>query len=474
MAAPVGTNDGAPAAGAGVVLLVDDDELVRRSLGRTLRRQGFAVVQAESAEVALDHLRRERVDVLLTDVHLPGISGVELLERVPRLQPSAVMLVFTGMGDIQIANASLERGAADYFEKPIENWPRFFTVMRRSVAFARLQVENRQLRRGGHLFGNTPQMRGLRARIAQIASSQASVLIHGESGTGKELVARELHRLSERGGEFTAINCAAIPEALIESELFGHVKGAHSTASEDRRGLFRAAEEGTLLLDEIGDMPLEVQAKLLRVLETRRYRPVGGDREQPMTARILAASHKDLHGEVAAGRFRQDLLYRLDVVSIEVPALRDRVADVSLLTYRFVEELSKVEGREVQQVDRDAMLALESHGWPGNVRELRNVVHRAVLLCQDGVVRRSDLVFAGGGPEGPPATPVDAGGDAFADLWAMPYRDAKEAVLERFTAQYLKHHLKNEGTVTAAAEKTGMARPNFSRLMKRYGVDSGG
>ena len=226
---------------AGIVLLVDDDDLVRRGVGRTITHAGFQVVQAESAEEALDQLRRQRVDVVLTDVHLPGISGVELLERVPRIQPSAVMLVFTGMGDIQIANASLERGAADYFEKPIENWSRFLTVLRRSVAFSRLQAENRQLRRGGELFGNTPSMRALRARIAQVAGSQAPVLIHGESGTGKELVARELHRLSERPGAFTAINCAAIPEALIESELFGHVKGAHSTALEDRRGLFRAA-----------------------------------------------------------------------------------------------------------------------------------------------------------------------------------------------------------------------------------------
>jgi len=464
----------APPDGSGLVLLVDDDELVRRSLGRTLRRQGFEVIQAESAEEALDHLRRGRVDVILTDVHLPGISGVELLERVPRLQPSAVMLVFTGMGDIQIANASLERGAADYFEKPIENWPRFFTVMRRSVAFARLQAENRQLRLGGQLFGNTPQMRDLRSRIAQIATSHASVLIQGESGTGKELVARELHRQCERTGEFTAINCAAIPEALIESELFGHVKGAHSTASEDRPGLFRAAGDGTLLLDEIGDMPLELQAKLLRVLETRRFRPVGGDRELPMTARILAASHKDLHAEVANGQFRRDLLYRLDVVTIQVPPLRDRIADVPLLTYRFVEELSNEEGRSVQQVDREAMLALEAYEWPGNVRELRNVVHRAVLLCQDGVVRRSDLVFAGGAPAPITAQSDGGGDDSFSDLLEMPYREAKEAVLERFTAQYLRHHLKEEGTVTAAAEKSGMARPNFSRLMKRYRVESGG
>jgi len=457
---------------AGIVLLVDDDDLVRRGVGRTITHAGFQVVQAESAEEALDQLRRQRVDVVLTDVHLPGISGVELLERVPRIQPSAVMLVFTGMGDIQIANASLERGAADYFEKPIENWSRFLTVLRRSVAFSRLQAENRQLRRGGELFGNTPSMRALRARIAQVAGSQAPVLIHGESGTGKELVARELHRLSERPGAFTAINCAAIPEALIESELFGHVKGAHSTALEDRRGLFRAADDGTLLLDEIGDMPLELQAKLLRVLEDRRFRPVGGDREQPLTARIVAASHKRLRDEVTAGRFRQDLLYRLDVVAVEVPSLRDRLADVPLLTYRFIEALSEEEGRKVHHVERAAMMMLESYEWPGNVRELRNVVHRAVLLCQEGVIRESDVVIGAMRAAVPESAPTT--GSGYEELFAMPYRDAKEAMLERFSSDYLRHHLEVEGTVTAAAEKAGMARPNFSRLMKRFGVDSGG
>ncbi len=460
---------------AGVVLLVDDDELVRRGVGRTLARQGFRVVEAETAEAALDQLRTQRVDVVLTDVHLPGISGVELLERIPRLQPSAVMLVFTGMGDIHIANASLERGAADYFEKPIENWPRFFTVMRRSVAFARLQAENEQLRRGGELFGNTPQMRGLRARIAQVAKSQASVLIHGESGSGKELVARELHRLSERTGEFTAINCAAIPETLIESELYGHVKGAHSTADQDRKGLLRAADQGTLLLDEIGDMPLELQAKLLRVLETRLFRPVGGDRELPLTARIVAASHRDLRQAVEDGTFRQDLLFRLDVVTLQVPPLRDRIADVPLLTYRFVEALGQEEGRRVHQVDREAMSALEGYEWPGNVRELRNVIHRAVLLCQGGVVRRSDLVFGARPSRIAPGGESPVGGsDPYEDLFDQPYRDAKEVVLARFTQRYLQHHLEVEGTVTAAAEKAGMARPNFSRLMKRYGVASEG
>jgi two-component system response regulator AtoC len=458
-----------PKSDQGLVLIVDDDELVQRAVGRSVRARGYQVRLVGTAEEAAVILRQEPIDVVLTDVHLPGMSGMELLSRGQRIRPSAVFMVFTGMGDLQTAYSCLELGAADYFEKPIEDWPRFFTVLRRSVDFARLREENAQLKQGGELFGNSQAMVDLRARINQIGRSSATVLIQGESGTGKELVARELHRASGRTGAFTAINCAAIPSALIESELFGHVRGAHSTAADDRLGLLRAADEGTLLLDEIGDMPLELQAKLLRVLESRRFRPVGGDSELPLTARILAASHRDLREAVKSGSFRGDLLYRLDVVTLQVPPLREREGDVALLTYRFARDFAGADARTIERVDPEAMHLLEAYPWPGNVRELRNALHRAVLLCTDGVIRARDLPIRRADPRDASGTAPDAG-DAFSAFFDMPYAEAKEAVVEAFTVRYLERLVERYGSVTAAADKAGMARPNLSRLLKRFGI----
>lgn len=458
----------------GAVLIVDDDELVRRSVRRTVKREGYQVLEAASAEEGADVLRSQPIDVVLLDVHLPGMSGLELLQRLPRLQDSAVAIVFTGQGDIHIANQALELGAADYFAKPIENWARFLSVLRRSVQFAQLSQENQALRtRGaGLLHGRSSKMVELRKRIEQVAASSASLLIHGESGTGKELVAREVHRLSGRNGEFVAVNCAAIPEALMESELFGHVKGAHSTATEDRPGLLRAADGGTLLLDEIGDMPLELQAKLLRVLENRTFRPIGGQKEHDLTARVLAASHRDLHEAVEAGDFRRDLLFRLDVVTLEVPALRDREGDVALLVYRFVEEFGLRERRRVTQVSREAMEALEGYSWPGNVRELRNAMQRAVLMSDADILQAHDLPRTLGTAPAD-ATSVTTRGGGFEPLLELPYQEAKEELVRSFSQAYLEHALRRGGTIKAAAELAGMARPNMSRLMKKYGVENG-
>jgi two-component system nitrogen regulation response regulator NtrX len=460
---------------SGRVLIVDDDELVRRSVRRTVKREGHEVLEAGSAEEATELLQHEPVDVVLLDIHLPGRSGLELLQDLPALRPMAVAIVFTGRGDVAVANRALEMGAADYFAKPVENWARFLSVLKRSVQFARVREENAKLRTGGEglLHGRSAPMVELRRRIEQVARSSASVLIHGESGTGKELVAREVHRLSERPGRFVAVNCAAIPESLMETELFGHVRGAHSTATDDRVGLLEAAEDGTLLLDEIGDMPLELQAKLLRVLENRTFRPVGGHREVKVTARVLAASHRDLREAVDAGSFRRDLLFRLDVVTLKVPPLRDRIGDVALLVYRFVEEFAAAEGRPVRQVSREALESLERHPWPGNVRELRNAMQRAVLMSEGDTLQVEDLP---GTLQPPPPSSTAPQGDAvaFGALMGMPYQDAKEELVRTFTVAYLARLLEEEGTIKAAAERAGMARPNLSRLMKRYGVDNKG
>lgn len=464
-----------PVAGA-VLLIVDDDELVRRSVARAVRRWGFRAIEAASAEEAADRLRSERIDVALLDMQLPGISGLELLHRLPRLQPGVVPVMITGHGDVTLANRALEAGAHAYFSKPIEDWKGFGRALRQAASLAHPSLEAPETVESP-LLGRSEGMTRLREQVAQLAPSAASLCILGESGTGKELVARELHRRSGRHGAFVAINCAAIPEALIESELFGHVRGAHSTATEDRPGLLMAADEGTLLLDEIADMPLELQAKLLRVLEDRTYRPVGGSREYPLTARVLAASHKDLREAVGEGRFRRDLLFRLDVVTLQVPALRERPDDVPLLVYRFVEAFGRSERRNVQHVSQEALTALAEHPWPGNVRELRNAVHRAVLMSTGDTVQLGDLPKALREPrrerptpsEGA-ARPVPAGRGGYEALYPMTYADAKEVVLREFSEAYLGHLMETTSTVTEAAEHAGMARPNLSRLLKRFGL----
>ncbi|MEO0604536.1 MAG: sigma-54 dependent transcriptional regulator, partial [Myxococcota bacterium] len=317
------------------------------------------------------------------------------------------------------------------------------------------------------LVGRTPAMQSLYRLVARVMNSDLSVLISGESGTGKELVARAIHEMSGRPGEMLAQNCGAFSEGLIEDALFGHVMGSFSGASRNYEGLFGAAGEGTLLLDEIGDMAYELQGKLLRVVEERTYKPVGSQQELPMRARILSATLHDLDTLVAEGRFREDLLYRLNVVTIRVPALRERREDIRPLALRFVHEFNKLERRDVRFVAPDAMNLLEQAGWPGNVRQLRHEIHRAVLLA-DGDTISADNILEGARPaEGPP--PVPPTDD---ELLSLSWSEAKDRVIERFAHAYLRHHLERTSTITEAAQSAGMQRPNFSRLLKKFGVDN--
>ncbi|MEM6928765.1 MAG: sigma-54 dependent transcriptional regulator [Myxococcota bacterium] len=453
------------------VLIIDDDEQVRNAVSRVLRLDGYDVLTAEDGRAGLDIIESDTIDVALVDMYMPRMRGIEVLRRVPEASPNTVCIIVTGDGDITLANQCLELGAFDYLEKPCLNNAHFEQKLRRAAEVARLRREHSSVFHDDPaermLIGNSAAIVGVRRRIRQVAGSGAAIHIQGESGTGKELVARAIHEMSGRSGQMLAQNCGAFSEGLIEDALFGHVTGSFSGANRNYEGLFGAAGEGTLLLDEIGDMAFELQGKLLRVVEERTYKPVGSQQELPMRARILSATLHDLDALVAQGRFREDLLYRLNVVTIRLPPLRERREDIRPLALRFVHELNKLERREVRFVAPDAMNLLEQADWPGNVRQLRHEIHRAVLLA-DGDTISADNILEGARPaEGPPPAPLTDD-----ELLSLSWSEAKDRVIERFAHTYLRHHLERTSTITEAAQSAGMQRPNFSRLLKKFGVDN--
>ena len=380
------------------VLVVEDDDALRDLLAQALPAVGFEVLTARTATGAMDHLASESVDLVLTDVHLGPDSGIELCGTIRARHPLIPVLVMTAFGSLDLAIDSMRAGAWDFLIKPLDlQLARL--ALDRALDHRRLRLEVRRLRARARrtraydaLIGESQPMVELFRLIDRVAGTTSSVLIRGESGTGKELVARALHKASSRADKpFVAINCAAVPEALLESELFGHVQGAFTDAKTNRTGLFAQAHGGTLFLDEIGDMPQGLQAKLLRVLQERTIRPVGGDREQKVDVRMLAATHQDLELAVEQGRFRGDLLYRLDVIRLDVPALRDRGADVLLLAQRFLAHFSSQLGREVTALAPEVAARLVDYDWPGNVRELQNCIERGVVLAEFDTLSLEDL-----------------------------------------------------------------------------------
>jgi len=380
------------------LLIVDDDESACEFLDTILSGQGFRVTTEVTAEAALAKLGGQEFDAMLTDVYMQGMDGIELCRRVQALRPDLPVLVVTGEASLDAAVAALRAGAYDFITKPIDT-KLLMPALNRAVQHYRLNAEVRRLRRAlddtrrfGAIIGKSPAMQQVFDLIVRVADSEASVLITGESGTGKELVARSIHEHSSRAqGPFVALNCAAVPANLIESELFGHARGAFTDAKTSRDGLFAQADGGTLFLDEIGELPLEMQPKLLRALQERRIRPVGGSKEIPFDARIVTATNRDLEDEVEAGRFREDLLYRIDVVRLELPPLRMRGRDVLLLAQAFIERFSDQGGRNVRQLDPVAAERLLSYDWPGNVRELENCMERAVALARIDRITLEDL-----------------------------------------------------------------------------------
>ena len=450
------------------IVICDDEPAARRGIVRALGR-GVETVECGSGLECLSLLRDTAVDLVLLDLRMPGLDGQATLERImQRPQPPPVIVV-TADSSLRSAIDAVKAGAADFLAKPYEleelRW-----VVERTLESVHLRRENRALRAevrrlggSGDLVGESPAMRELFAEIETVAPTAASVLIRGATGTGKELVARRIHQLSQAArGPFVALNCAAVPEALLESELFGHRKGAFTGADRDRAGRLREAHGGTLFLDEIGDMPLAAQAKLLRVLQERTVEPLGGGPAVRVDVRVLAATHRDLVALSAEQRFRQDLYYRLRVVEIALPSLARRGDDVLLLARHFL-ALSGKPGCELAPATATALLA---HPWPGNVRELRNAMERAAIFCR-GSVRPRDLPaeIRSGSASGPAPSGDDPApsGD---------FQAAKTAALERFERRFFSDALRrHRGNVSRAARESGMHRQNLQKKLRRLAID---
>lgn len=379
------------------VLVVDDEENIRIVLRTLLRRQGYEVEVAASGEDALKQVESFGPDFVLTDVRMPKMGGLDLLATLRAKNHPATVIVMSAYGNIELAIEAMQAGAYDYLQKPFKP-EEVVLILRKAEEREMLRRENLVLKeeiRKEHLFENilakAPRMVEVFRTISKVAEFKTTALIAGESGVGKELVARAIHSRSKRTGPFVAVNCGAIPENLLESELFGHKKGAFTDASADRRGLFEEAHGGTLFLDEIGELPLSLQVKLLRVLEDERVRRLGDSRDVQVDVRILAASHRDLSAEVKAGRFREDLFYRLNVLTIVVPPLKERREDIPLLVEHFMTRNNARLGLRIRGIDAEARRLLYEYSWPGNVRELENTIERAMVLCEGEVLGATDL-----------------------------------------------------------------------------------
>ena len=446
------------------VLIVDDEAGVRSALSGVLRDEGYTVDAVDSGEACLDRVSRSPYDVIVLDIWLPGMDGLATLTRLRERRVDSPVVMISGHGNIESAVRAIKLGAYDFVEKPL-SLEKTVLVVGNAVRQHRLEAENRALRahvdRRLTMVGESYVMAQLREQIAMAAPTNGRVLIYGENGTGKELVARSIHALSRRrSGPFIEVNCAAIPEELIESELFGHTKGAFTGALADRRGKFELADGGTLFLDEIGDMSLKTQAKVLRVLQEQVMEPVGGSTPIRVDARVLAATNKDLPAEIRAGRFREDLYFRLNVVPVFVPPLRERVEDVPLLADHFMALLAREYGRRPKTFDPDAVAALQRYRWPGNVRELRNLVERLMIMVPGDRVSSRDLTFLEQGVE-PEA--------------ALAARSAPMAPLhharDEFEKQYILRALANQhGNMSRTAEVLGVERSNLYKKMRAFGI----
>ncbi len=395
------------------VLVVDDEETVREEMCEALRDAGMTARGVGNAQAALDATLSESYDVCISDIRMPGMDGIELLRRLRDASPETLVIMITAYGEMKTCIDALRLGAADYVLKPVL-LDDILAKVARSVEHRKLLHEVRNLRRAADsnaaapsrgMVGDSAAMHELVRVIEKVAPTRSNVLIAGESGTGKELIARAIHDASDRAASpFVPINCAAIPETLLESELFGHMKGAFTGAVNNKEGLLKTAGEGTIFLDELGDMPMSIQAKLLRAIESHEIQPVGSVRRIPIHARIIAATNKDLQKQIEAGAFREDLYYRMAVVDIRAPALRERREDVPLLVRHFIEKYNGELGRRVEGVDNEALRLLAGHAWRGNIRELENTIERAMIFCTGGTIHASDLPEVVRG-----ATPLDLG-----------------------------------------------------------------
>jgi DNA-binding NtrC family response regulator len=459
------------------LLIVDDEPEMVENLTRLLRREGYRCLSATDGKKGLELLESQRPDVVLTDLKRHGVDGMDLLRRAHELDPGLPVIVITAFSTIESAVAAIKEGAFDYLPKNFSA-DQLRVSVERALRQRRLHVENRNLReqlqttfRFESLLGRSPAMARVFELVRKAARSEANILVQGESGTGKELIARAVHANSPRATRpFIPVDCASLPEQLLESELFGHEKGAFTGAIKAKPGLMESAAGGTLFLDEIGEMPLGLQAKLLRALQERQIRRVGGNALVDVDVRVVSASNRDLRASAAKGEFRDDLFYRIDVIAIQLPPLREREGDVQLLAHAFLERYGK--GR-LRGFDDAVLAALQAYHWPGNVRELQNVIERACALADGDRLEVGDLPdYVVAGAAGAGARAVEGVSDleaARAAAYGLPLKDAKDHWMNVLEASYLRDLLvRHEGNVSAAAKAAGIDRKTFHRLINKY------
>jgi two-component system nitrogen regulation response regulator NtrX len=448
------------------ILIADDEKGIRAALGQLLEYEGYEVRAVGNATDAITEYARWRADLVFMDVKMAGMDGLEALKRIRDLDGAAVVVMISGHGTIQTAVEATQLGAYDFLEKPLDT-DRVLLTVRNALQTANLREENNRLRESiesrYEIVGKSFAIRALIEKVERVAPTPARVLITGENGTGKELVARAIHRLSGRGGSgagFVEVNCAAIPSELIESELFGHVKGSFTGAIADRAGKFEQADGGTLFLDEIADMSLSAQAKVLRVLEDGVVTRIGGAKPVSVDVRVIAATNKNLESEITEGRFREDLYYRLDVVPLSVPALRERREDIPLLLAHFVALLSSREGMTPRTIAADAVERLTGYDWPGNVRELRNTVERLLILATGNTITAADVDRLVGQRS---AEQTSIG--SLADC--ATFEEFKDSAERSFLLAKLRE---NEWNVSETARILDMPRSNLYKKIERYGL----
>jgi DNA-binding NtrC family response regulator len=454
------------------VAIVDDEAALRRSLSRVLRARGFEVSEAEDGEAGIAHLMDQVPDVALVDMMMPKLGGLDVLVRLKEMGSPTQIILMTAFADVESAVSAMKGGAYHFLTKPFHSND---AVVQKAAEHRRLLDRTRQLEerllskeRFGEIVGSSPRMAQVYRLIEGVAPATSTILILGESGTGKELVARAIHQRSQRANKpFLAINCGAIPKDLVESELFGHLRGAFSGAQTSRAGLFESAHGGTVFLDEIGDLPLPAQVKLLRTLQEGEVKRVGSDETRTVDVRVLAATNVDLASKIEAGIFRRDLFYRLNVIAIALPALRERAEDIPLLAQHFLQKYALRMNKPVKSLSEGALRALQDYSWPGNVRELEHAIERAVVLAQGEVIAAGD-VLPGVGEKAPAAT-APAGDMAIDDLSELPYPEAKRRMIERFDDAYTSRLLsRTGGNLSEAARLAGLDRSNFRRILKRH------
>jgi DNA-binding NtrC family response regulator len=448
------------------VLIVDDDTSMCELLAEGLAQQGYDARWKASAQEALAEVEQRNFDVVLTDINMKDMNGLELCQRATEAHPNLPVIVITAFGSMETAVQAIRAGAYDFITKPFDI-DVVAIAIERAVKHGLLQREVQRLqravdesRRFDELLGASPAMKEVYDLLERVAESESTVLVSGESGTGKELVARALHRRSKRaGGPFVAINCAAMPEQLLESELFGHTKGAFTDARTARPGLFVQAKGGTIFLDEIGDMPLGLQPKLLRALQERSVRPVGGDHETPIDVRVVAASNRDLETAIEERKFREDLYYRINVIHVELPPLRARGADVLLLAQHYLEHFAAQSQKDVRSLDSEAAERLSAYAWPGNVRELANCLERAVALTRSESIGAADL-------------PEKIRNYRTSHVLVAATDPSELVPLEEVEKRYILRVLEAVGgNKTLAAQVLGLDRKTLYRKLDRYGTE---